>query len=98
MPVGLLTNATSRLPRDLAQLQLRDEFDVIINSAVVGAAKPSRAIFQAALAALQAQPATTLFVDDTPGHVQAAAELGMVGHIYRSSNDFQQLLAHYQIE
>ncbi len=98
IPVGLVTNATSRLSRDLDRLQLNGEFDVIISSAVVGAAKPSPAIFQAALAALHAQPTTTLFVDDTPDHVHAAVELGMIGHVYRNPGDFQQLLAQYQIE
>ena len=72
IPVGLITNTTSRLSRDLEQLQLSDEFDVIINSSIIGSAKPSWGIFQAALAALPAQPATTLFIDDSPGHVQTA--------------------------
>lgn len=97
IPVGLITNATSRLPRDLEQLHLNNEFDIIINSSVIGAAKPHQDIFHAALGALRVEPATTLFFDDTPGHVQAARDLGIVGCIYRGATDAQQLLEHYRI-
>lgn len=41
--VGLLTNATSRLDGDLAALGLAGEFDVVVNSARVGIAKPTHA-------------------------------------------------------
>jgi putative hydrolase of the HAD superfamily len=95
VPVGLITNATSRLPRDLARLGLLDEFDAIINSSAVGAAKPERRIFLAALEALEARPATTLYIDDSPRHVQAAAELGIVSHVYTGYADMEQLFARY---
>jgi HAD superfamily hydrolase (TIGR01509 family) len=97
VPVGLITNATSRLPHDLERLGLTDEFDTIINSSVVGAAKPDRQIFLAALAALQARPETTLYIDDSPGHVQAAAELGIVSHVYAGHNDTEQLFERHHI-
>ena len=45
VPVVLVTNATSRLPRDLATLGLSQEFDHIINSSAVGAHKPEPEIF-----------------------------------------------------
>jgi HAD superfamily hydrolase (TIGR01509 family) len=82
IPVGLITNATSRLSRDLEHLHLSGEFDVIINSSVIGAAKPHRDIFLAALDALRAQPATTLFIDDSPGHVLAACDLSTIQYRY----------------
>jgi len=97
IPVGLITNATSRLPRDLERLGLTDEFDAIINSSVVGAAKPDRQIFLAALAALRARPETTLYIDDSPGHVQAAAELGIISRVYTGCSDTEQIFARYGI-
>jgi HAD superfamily hydrolase (TIGR01509 family) len=97
IPVGLITNATSRLPRDLERLGLTDEFDAIINSSVVGAAKPDRQIFLAALEALRARPETTLYIDDSPGHVRAAAELGIISHIHTGYSDTEQLFARYGI-
>lgn len=78
----LITNATSRLPDDLHKLGIVDAFDHIINSSAVGAAKPDPAIFRAALAAANVTPAEALFVDDTPGHVEAARRLGIAGHHY----------------
>jgi HAD superfamily hydrolase (TIGR01509 family) len=97
IPVGLITNATSRLPHDLERLGLTDEFDTIINSSVVGAAKPDRQIFLAALAPLRARPETTFYIDDSPGHVRAAAELGIVSHVYAGYSDTEQFFARYGI-
>jgi FMN phosphatase YigB (HAD superfamily) len=80
--VVLITNATSRLPDDLRRLGLDGAFDHVINSSVVGAVKPNPAIFQAALVAAGVAAADALFVDDTPGHVEAARRLGIAGHHY----------------
>ncbi len=81
--VVLVTNATSRLPDDLRRLGLDGAFDHVVNSSVVGAAKPDPAIFRAALAAAGvAAPEEALFIDDTPGHVEAARRLGIAGHHY----------------
>lgn len=80
--VVLVTNATSRLPDDLRRLGLAGAFDHVINSSVVGAAKPEPAIFGAALAAAGVEAAEALFVDDTPGHVAAARGLGLAAHHY----------------
>lgn len=78
--VGLITNATSRLPRDLARLELADHFDFIINSSEVGHAKPSPEIFAHALEVAGAAPGEALFIDDALANVQAAAALGIPAH------------------
>ena len=80
--VVLVTNATTRLPDDLRRLGIDAAFDHIINSSAVGAAKPDPAIFAAALAAAGVAAADALFVDDTPGHVEAARRLGLAAHHY----------------
>jgi putative hydrolase of the HAD superfamily len=80
-----ITNATSRLLTDLEKLNLRDEFDQIINSSVIDVAKPDAAIFHAALQALRVTPENALFVDDSAGHVRAAEALGIRGHIYQGA-------------
>lgn len=80
VPVVLITNATSRLNRDLAALKLLTEFDAIINSSVVQAAKPSAIIYAEALAAAQVTAAEALFVDDQAVNVTAAAKLGIHAH------------------
>jgi putative hydrolase of the HAD superfamily len=78
--VVLVTNATSRLPDDLRQLGITALFDHVVNSSVVGAAKPDPIIFSAALAAAGVAVADALFVDDTPGHVEAARRQGLAGY------------------
>jgi putative hydrolase of the HAD superfamily len=90
--VVLVTNATSRLPDDLRRLGLDTAFDHVINSSSVGAAKPHPAIFQAALAAAGAAVADVLFVDDTPGHIEAARGLDIAGHHYAGPEGLRDVL------
>ena len=89
VPVALVTNATSRLPRDLDALGLDGEFDHVINSSAVGVAKPDPGIFTAALQALELPIDQVLFVDDDPGHVAAAEVLGI--RAYHFSGDAPEL-------
>ncbi len=77
VPVALISNATSRLESDLERLGLQDEFDVVVNSSRVGIAKPDEGIFRHAAAALGVSLEECLFIDDTAGHVDAAAKLGL---------------------
>jgi len=93
-PVVLLTNATTRLRQDLERLDMTQEFDAVISSAETGVAKPSPGAFAAAahaLGRLAGAPVSSgglLFIDDTPGHVAAAAALGWQTH---SFNDVESL-------
>jgi putative hydrolase of the HAD superfamily len=81
-PVCLVTNATTRLERDLERLGLAGELDAIASSARVGARKPDAPIYRAALALAGVPAPAALFVDDTPGHVAAARALGLRGHVF----------------
>ena len=68
----LVTNATSRLPRDLEALGLLEFFHAVVNSSQVGAKKPSEQIFHTALAQAGTVPERALFIDDTPSNIAAA--------------------------
>jgi putative hydrolase of the HAD superfamily len=83
VPVALVTNASSRLDADLAQLGILDAFDHIVNSSVVGSAKPDRAIFEHALGLVGTDAGETLYIDDTERYLGPAAEMGLVCHHYR---------------
>lgn len=83
--VGLVSNATSRLERDLTKLGISDEFDHVFNSSRLGVAKPAAGIFWAACDTLGVRPEECAFVDDTAGHVAAAASLGMVVHHFHGA-------------
>ncbi len=76
-PVGLLTNGTTRLGADLARLGIGDEFDVIFNSADLGVAKPDPGVYELVCARLDVPPHSVFFVDDSPGHVDTAREVGL---------------------
>ena len=90
----LISNATSRLPSDLRRLGIAGDFDYIINSSEVGAAKPDPNIYFAALNAVGATPEQTLFIDDKAGHVAAATRLGIAGHTYAGADGLRQKLNH----
>lgn len=75
--VALLSNATTRLEADLAELALDVEFDAVFNSARLGVAKPDPAIFRRVLTELGHE--TAVFCDDTAEHVEAACAAGLDG-------------------
>lgn len=80
--IGLVTNATDRLAQDLEALGLLKHLDFIINSSEVGFAKPSSEIFVHALAAAEASPEETAFIDDTLSNIGAASAMGFTVHHY----------------
>ncbi len=89
----LVTNATSRLPRDLTALGLDGAFDAVINASEVGHAKPSERIYQVALAAAGVPAAEAAFVDDRLENVEAAVRLGMRGHVFLTAAGLAEALA-----
>ena len=90
----LISNATSRLPSDLGQLGIAEDFDYIINSSEVGFAKPDPNIYFAALNTVGANPEQALFIDDNAGHVAAATRLGIAGHTYVGADALRHKLDH----
>ena len=62
--LGVVSNSDGRVEEALAAAGIRDRFDVILDSALVGVEKPDPAIFRAALAALGVAPEEALYVGD----------------------------------
>ncbi len=62
--LGIVSNSDGRVEEALIAAGLRDCFDVVLDSALVGVEKPDPAIFRAALAALGVAPAEALYVGD----------------------------------
>lgn len=89
LKVVLVTNATTRLERDLAALDLSESFDGVINSSRVGFAKPRQEIFEAALHSIGAEAEEALFVDDTPANGTAAQALGIASHQFQGEEGFK---------
>ena len=92
IPVVLVTNATTRLERDLQQLGVADLVPRVVNSARIGSAKPDPAIYRAAAGLAEVPANRCLFVDDTAGHVRGAEAVGMVGLVYRDVAGLREAL------
>ena len=95
VPVALISNATTRLESDLAALGLAGEFDLIVNSARVGHAKPDERIFAYAAEQLGVALDECLFIDDTVGHVEGAAKLGLRTIHFTDAAELRRALASY---
>lgn len=92
IPVALVSNATTRLERDLRLLGVADVIPQVVNSARIGAAKPDPAIYLAAAEQVGVAPSRCLFVDDTPANVHGAEALGMAGLVYRGVAELRRAL------
>ena len=78
--IALLSNASpgqASRARERYGFDIRAEFDVYVNSALVGLRKPDPAIFFLVLEQLGVAPQQALFVDDMIYNVDMARELGI---------------------
>jgi putative hydrolase of the HAD superfamily len=76
--LAVVSNYQGNLLPCLNDLGLGDLFDAVSDSAVVGACKPDRRIFDVTLAALGCEPEASWMIGDSPPNdIAAAAALGM---------------------
>lgn len=64
LKLAVVSNSDGRVEQALDAAGLREYFDVVIDSALVGVEKPDPRIFHAALDALNVRPEETLYVGD----------------------------------
>ena len=62
--LGVVSNSDGRVEEALEAASLRQYFEVVVDSTLVGVEKPDPAIFRAALDALEVPPAAALYVGD----------------------------------
>ncbi|WP_101254150.1 HAD-IA family hydrolase [Streptomyces barkulensis] len=91
--VALLSNATTRLERDLARQGLDALADVVVNTARIGVAKPDARAYLIAAERLRTPVHRCLFIDDTAANVTAARALGMTALHYRKLEDLRDVLS-----
>jgi 2-haloacid dehalogenase len=78
VPLYALSNwSAETFPRALARFPFLHWFRGVVISGALRIAKPDRAIYQHLLDAHQLRAEDTLFIDDAPRNVDAAASLGM---------------------
>lgn len=75
--VGLISNSTKRLEKQLlGRNGVRDLFDVVVNSARVGVAKPDVRIYHHAAERIGVEPPACLHIDDLEDNVRGARDAG----------------------
>lgn len=85
LKTGLLSNSWGVDAYPLQRLE--DIFDSIVISGQVGMRKPDPAIFELMLKELEVEATGSVFVDDHPGHLKAAAELGFTTVLHRTPQE-----------
>ena len=75
--VGIISNATPRLEGELRDYHKIDGlFKVIVNSALVGVAKPDARIYHLAAERMGVEPSACVHIDDLARNVEGAREAG----------------------
>jgi len=81
---AILSNSGDGARREeQARYGFEDDFDPIIYSHEVGLAKPDPAIYELTWTLIGVAPEEMIFIDDTQGHLDAAARLGI--HVVRNT-------------
>jgi putative hydrolase of the HAD superfamily len=73
--LGVISNSVGTMEDQLRQVGLRDYFQAVFDSAIVGVEKPHPEIFQLALASAKVKPNETVFVGDTNATDVGGAQL-----------------------
>jgi len=83
---AIVSNSADGARREeIARYAFDEVFDPIIYSHEVRLAKPDPAIFELVCSRLDVAPDETIFVDDVPGHCEAARKVGMHAIRHRST-------------
>ena len=77
--LGIVTDNWPSIDRRYRELGLRDYFDVVVISAIVGCTKPCSLMYRTAIDQIGIRPDSLLFVDDSPENVEGANREGMQG-------------------
>lgn len=91
--VCLLSNATSRLPRDLQSLGIDGHFDHIFNSSDIGFAKPDQRVYEHIERELGLTGDQIIYVDDAEANAMAAAGRGWISLLASPENTLPKLMA-----
>ncbi len=92
IPIGMISNATSRLNSDLITHNLDGLFDYVINTSEIGVTKPAAAVYLHALKVAQVRPENAFFTDDKAVNVEGATNLGFNGHVFESAEGLRSAL------
>lgn len=90
--VAMISNSTLRLEQELLEpLGVHDIFEIVVNSARLGIAKPDTRIYHHAAEQMGVEPAACVHIDDLEPNIEGAIEAGFSAIHYRG--DFDSLTA-----
>lgn len=89
--------SAEKFPIARARYDFLGWFETIVISGEVRISKPDPRIYGHLLHVTGFEPARTLFIDDSPANVQAAAELGMKALLFRDPDALRADLARLQV-
>jgi len=92
LQLAVLSNAPASMERVVRAAAWSEPFDVLVFSAVVGAAKPDPAIYEAVERELGLPGEQLLLFDDRPVNVDAARARGWRAHVWRGADDARRHL------
>ena len=89
-----LTNwSAETYPHAVATFDFLSLFEDVVVSGVEGVAKPDPAVFALLVQRFDLDPAATVFVDDSPGNVDAAAAAGLQAVLFTGADDLRRDLS-----
>jgi putative hydrolase of the HAD superfamily len=91
--VLLLSNATTRLWKDLDYHGVRDLAEEVFCSADIGYAKPDLSAYRFVADAAAIVPDRTIYIDDIQSWVEAGRSIGWRGYVYGSPDGLRRELA-----
>jgi len=87
----LLTNNSPEIEAHMeAVYKIPKFYQHFISSSEYALSKSDSKLYEEVMARIQATPEQCIFVDDTPANVQAAANLGITGVLYRTLDEFKK--------
>jgi 2-haloacid dehalogenase len=94
VPCFAITNWPSESFRSVRdRFDFLDWFAGIVVSGEEGIVKPDPRVFRLLLDRYGLEAGTTLFIDDSPGHIGVAAELGFVTHLFQGVDELTTALS-----
>lgn len=90
--LAILSNHPAGLYQWLIDWKIADLFEVVVCSGDEGVAKPDPRAYEVTLDRLGILPSEAVFIDDTPGHVEAAKSIGLSGILFTDAASLHQEL------
>ncbi len=88
----LVTNATSKLNRDLLNDNIYNCFDVIFNSSELGFCKPNKKYYESIKSKLNLSYDEVIYIDDSKENISTAKEFGIRSLLYEDKFGLEQFL------